>query len=77
MLQHLWTVPISPPNSLHMLWLIPQFFLITVAEVMFSVTGLHFSFSQVIQLRLTSLDATLPMPISFLAYCFWEPMVKL
>jgi len=43
---HLWTVPISPPNSLHMLWLIPQFFLITVAEVMFSVTGLHFSFSQ-------------------------------
>ena len=35
------------PNSVHMLWLLPQFFVMTVAEVMFSVTGLEFSYSQV------------------------------
>ena len=30
----------------HILWLFPQYFLITVSEVMFSVTGLEFSFTQ-------------------------------
>lgn len=34
------------PNSIHMAWLIPQYFLITVGEVVFSVTGLEFSYSQ-------------------------------
>ncbi|CAG7786494.1 unnamed protein product [Allacma fusca] len=34
------------PNSVHMLWLLPQYIIMTVAEVMFSVTGLEFSYSQ-------------------------------
>uniref|UniRef100_A0A3B4AQV6 Solute carrier family 15 member 1 n=1 Tax=Periophthalmus magnuspinnatus TaxID=409849 RepID=A0A3B4AQV6_9GOBI len=34
------------PNSVHMAWLIPQYFLITAGEVVFSVTGLEFSYSQ-------------------------------
>ena len=40
-------VEVTPPNSVHILWLVPQFFIMTVAEVMFSVTGLQFSFTQV------------------------------
>jgi len=32
---------------MHMLWLIPQYFVITMGEVMFSITGLEFSFTQV------------------------------
>lgn len=35
------------PNSLSMAWQIPQYFLMTVGEVVFSVTGLEFSYSQV------------------------------
>ncbi|XP_061554895.1 solute carrier family 15 member 1b [Phycodurus eques] len=34
------------PNSVHMAWQIPQYFLITAGEVVFSVTGLEFSYSQ-------------------------------
>uniref|UniRef100_A0A672K675 Solute carrier family 15 member 1-like n=1 Tax=Sinocyclocheilus grahami TaxID=75366 RepID=A0A672K675_SINGR len=37
------------PNSVHMALQIPQYFLITTGEVMFSVTGLQFSYSQVQQ----------------------------
>ncbi|GFG30408.1 hypothetical protein Cfor_05861 [Coptotermes formosanus] len=37
---------ITQPNSVHMLWLIPQYFVITMGEVMFSITGLEFSFTQ-------------------------------
>ncbi|NXR76575.1 S15A1 protein, partial [Pycnonotus jocosus] len=34
------------PNTVHMAWQIPQYFLLTIAEVLFSVTGLEFSYSQ-------------------------------
>jgi solute carrier family 15 oligopeptide transporter 1 len=37
---------ISMPNTVHMLWLIPQYVIMTMGEVMFSVTGLEFSFTQ-------------------------------
>lgn len=37
---------ITMPNSVHMLWLIPQFVIMTAGEVMFSVTGLEFAYSQ-------------------------------
>jgi len=37
---------VTEPNSVHMLWLLPQYIVITIAEVMFSVTGLEFSFAQ-------------------------------
>ncbi|XP_055915652.1 peptide transporter family 1-like isoform X2 [Eupeodes corollae] len=33
-------------NSLHIMWQLPQYFVMTAAEVMFSVTGLEFSFTQ-------------------------------
>ena len=35
------------PNVVHMAWQIPQYFLMTMGEVVFSVTGLEFSYSQV------------------------------
>lgn len=35
------------PNSVHMAWQIIQSFLMTTGEVVFSVTGLEFSYSQV------------------------------
>jgi len=37
---------IAPPNSVNMMWLLPQFIVMTLGEVMFSVTGLSFSYSQ-------------------------------
>ncbi|XP_059616665.1 peptide transporter family 1-like [Phlebotomus argentipes] len=37
---------LSPANSVHMLWQIPQYVTMTAGEVMFSVTGLEFSYSQ-------------------------------
>ncbi|XP_001653236.2 peptide transporter family 1 [Aedes aegypti] len=37
---------VTPSNSLHMLWLVPQYVVITAGEVMFSITGLQFSYSQ-------------------------------
>lgn len=39
-------VMITPYNSVHILWLVPQYIVITLAEVMFSITGLEFSFTQ-------------------------------
>ncbi|CAF4745112.1 unnamed protein product [Pieris macdunnoughi] len=39
-------VVITPPNSIHILWLVPQYVVMTMGEVMFSVTGLEFSFTQ-------------------------------
>ena len=38
---------LTEPNSIHILWLFPQYFVITVGEIMFSITGLEFSYSQV------------------------------
>jgi solute carrier family 15 oligopeptide transporter 1 len=40
-------IEVTPYNSIHMMWLLPQYFIITAGEVMFSVTGLQFSFTQV------------------------------
>ncbi|XP_063972987.1 peptide transporter family 1-like [Diachasmimorpha longicaudata] len=37
---------ITPPNSVHMLWLLPQYMVMTIGEVMFCVTGLRFVFVQ-------------------------------
>lgn len=40
------TITVTTPNSMHMMWLLPQYIIITMAEVMFSVTGLQFAFTQ-------------------------------
>ncbi|XP_043465187.1 peptide transporter family 1 isoform X2 [Leptopilina heterotoma] len=37
---------VTPENGVHILWLIPQYIVITMGEVMFSVTGLEFAFTQ-------------------------------
>ncbi|KAF7989211.1 hypothetical protein HCN44_007741 [Aphidius gifuensis] len=37
---------IRPPNSMHVLWLIPQYIILAMAEVLFAVTGLEFAFTQ-------------------------------
>lgn len=47
------------PNSFHMAWQIPQYFLMTAGEVVFSVTGLEFSYSQVEGALLTYLKTQL------------------
>ncbi|XP_032527028.2 peptide transporter family 1 [Danaus plexippus] len=39
-------IMITPANSVHILWLVPQYVVMTMGEVMFSVTGLEFSFTQ-------------------------------
>ena len=47
---------LTEPNSVHMFWLVPQYFIITVGEVMFSITGLEFSFTQVSLALLQTVD---------------------
>lgn len=39
-------ITVTPPNSMHLFWLLPQYIVITIAEVMFSVTGPEFAFTQ-------------------------------
>ncbi|XP_041986920.1 uncharacterized protein LOC121738752 [Aricia agestis] len=36
----------NPPNELHLVWIIPQYILISIAEIMFAISGLEFSFMQ-------------------------------
>jgi len=40
------TITVTQPNSLHMAVMLPQYIILTMAEVMFSVTGLEFAFTQ-------------------------------
>ncbi|XP_076679855.1 peptide transporter family 1 isoform X1 [Andrena cerasifolii] len=44
--KHVNVVVVTQSNSLHILWMLPQYIVITVGEVMFSVTGLEFAFTQ-------------------------------
>lgn len=37
----------NAPNELHLGWIVPQYLLVSVAEIMFAVSGLEFSFTQV------------------------------
>ncbi len=37
---------ITPPNSVHIAWLIPQYIVLTAGEVLFSITSLAFAFTQ-------------------------------
>jgi len=39
-------VVVADPNSMHMLYLLPQYIIMTLGEVMYSVTGLAFSYAE-------------------------------
>ncbi|XP_017472594.1 PREDICTED: peptide transporter family 1 [Rhagoletis zephyria] len=39
-------IVVTEPNSMSIFWLIPQYVIMTLGEVMFSVTGLEFSYAQ-------------------------------
>ncbi|XP_043216312.1 solute carrier family 15 member 2-like isoform X1 [Amphibalanus amphitrite] len=56
---------LTEPNSVHMFWLIPQYFVITVGEVMFSITGLEFSFTQAPVQMKSVLQAAWLLTVSF------------
>ncbi|XP_032791790.2 solute carrier family 15 member 2 isoform X1 [Daphnia magna] len=58
-------IEVTPPSSVHMLWLVPQYFVMTVAEVMFSVTGLQFSFTQAPASMQSVMQATWLLTIAF------------
>ena len=38
---------ITEPNQIHIFWLLPQFVVMTLGEIMFSIQSLEFSFTQV------------------------------
>ena len=42
-----WKMEYIPANKMSVAWQLPQYALVTAGEVMFSVTGLEFSCSQV------------------------------
>ncbi|XP_015121524.1 peptide transporter family 1 isoform X2 [Diachasma alloeum] len=56
---------ITPANSVHILWLIPQYIVITMGEVMFSVTGLEFAFTQAPVTMKSLLQAAWLMTVAF------------
>jgi len=59
------THTLTRPNSIHILWLIPQYFVITVGEIMFSVTGLEFSYSQAPESMKSVLQAAWLLTVAF------------
>ncbi|CAH2217569.1 jg680, partial [Pararge aegeria aegeria] len=40
----------NPPNELNLAWIVPQYLLVSMAEIMFAVSGLEFSFTQVLSM---------------------------
>jgi len=56
---------LTVPNSIHILWLIPQYFVITVGEIMFSITGLEFSYSQAPDSMKSVLQAAWLLTVAF------------
>lgn len=42
------TVQLTPPNSVSIFWLLPQITVMVVAEILFAVTQMTFSFTEVI-----------------------------
>jgi len=55
----------SGANKMHMLWLVPQYVTMTLGEVMFSVTGLEFSYSQAPKSMKSVIQACWLLTVSF------------
>ncbi|XP_036221344.2 peptide transporter family 1 isoform X1 [Bactrocera oleae] len=58
-------VIVTEPNSMSIFWLIPQYVIMTLAEVMFSVTGLEFSYSQAPVAMKSVLQACWQLTVAF------------
>ncbi|XP_069172199.1 solute carrier family 15 member 2 isoform X2 [Procambarus clarkii] len=56
---------VTPSNSVHILWLLPQYIIITISEIMFSITGLEFSFTQAPSSMKSVLQAAWLLTVSF------------
>jgi len=56
---------LTVPNKIHILWLFPQYFVITVGEIMFSITGLEFSYSQAPESMKSVLQAAWLLTVAF------------
>jgi len=56
---------LTKENSVHILWLIPQFFVITVGEIMISITALEFSYSQAPESMKSVLQACNLLTVAF------------
>lgn len=58
-------IRIVSPNSMNMLWLIPQYVVMTLGEVMFSITGLSFSYAQAPESMKSVLQACWLLTVAF------------
>lgn len=56
---------VTEPNSVSMLWLVPQYAIITTGEIMFSVTGLEFAYSQSPSTMKSLLQASWLLTVAF------------
>ncbi|KAG4065446.1 hypothetical protein HA402_003261 [Bradysia odoriphaga] len=56
---------IVPPNDVHILWQIPQYIIVTAGEIMFSVTGLEFSYTQAPESMKSVLQACWLLAVAF------------
>lgn len=56
---------VTEPNSISMLWLVPQYAIITTGEIMFSVTGLEFAYSQSPSTMKSLLQASWLLTVAF------------
>jgi len=56
---------LTQPNSIHILWLLPQYFVITISEIMISITGLEFSYSQAPESMKSVLQAGWLLTVAF------------
>ncbi|XP_001603652.2 peptide transporter family 1 [Nasonia vitripennis] len=59
------TVTLADPNSVHMFWLMPQYVVITMGEIMFSITGLEFAFTQAPVTMKSLLQASWLLSVAF------------
>ncbi|XP_052014816.1 solute carrier family 15 member 2 [Apodemus sylvaticus] len=60
-----WKAEDIPANKLSIAWQLPQYVLVTAAEVMFSVTGLEFSYSQAPSSMKSVLQAAWLLTVAF------------
>jgi len=58
-------ITVTQPNKMHMAWMLPQYIIITMAEVMFSITGLQFAFTQAPESMKSLLQAGWLLSVAF------------